>query len=57
VKIDLNKTKQTFNVACVPTGINTGVCTVECGRIMFATRALLVEHSATISNVNAGDTN
>ena len=32
-------------VACVPTGMNTGVGTDECGRVRVAARALEVEHA------------
>jgi hypothetical protein len=29
-----------LTVACVPTGIKTGVCTVACGRVMAERRAV-----------------
>ena len=42
-----------LSVPCVPTGMNTGVSTSACGKLMTAARALLTGHSAKILKASA----
>lgn len=44
-----------FSVPWVPTGINTGVSTTACGRVILHVRAFVVEHFAITCNDKACD--
>jgi hypothetical protein len=48
---------QTLSEACVATGMKTGVSTHPCGRRIRLARAPVRAHTATTSNVSAGDVN
>ena len=54
-KTDAQTQHSGFHVdkTCVPTGMKTGVSTTECGRVISATLALVVEHFASTLNAKA----